>query len=55
MIEKLIKIRNTLNAVELHGKQNLSYQLGAISEIENLISKISQQTKPDNQEANDNG
>ena len=38
MLDILIQILNSLNAVEVRGKTNLAYQLGAIQALEQLIA-----------------
>jgi len=40
MVTDLIKIANTLNIIEVKGKQNMDYLLGCINAISELIDVI---------------
>jgi len=43
----LIQIANTLNTIEVKGKQNMMGLIGSIGAIEDLVNKMLQQQKAD--------
>lgn len=43
LLQKIALTINTLNQIEIHGKQNLNYMLGCIQTLESVLEDISQE------------
>ena len=52
LLEKIISTINTLNAIEVHGKQNLNYMLGSIQTLEGILKDINQENQNKKEEDN---
>ena len=43
LLQKIVLTINTLNQIEVHGKQNLNYMLGCIQTLEGILEDIGQE------------
>ena len=43
LLQKIVLTINTLNQIEVRGKQNLNYMLGCIQTLESIIEDIGQE------------
>jgi hypothetical protein len=43
LLQKIVLTINTLNQIEVHGKQNLNYMLGCIQTLEDILEDIGQE------------
>jgi hypothetical protein len=40
LFQKIVSSINTLNVIEVHGKQNINYMLGCIQTLESVLEDI---------------
>ena len=52
LLQKIVLTINTLNQIEVHGKQNLNYMLGCIQTLEGILEDIGQEGQENINEEN---